>query len=80
MKNECWINDLGLVVPIKCLKQSVSYTWRRGGEHTSYNSDGSLYGKDIYKYDKKGNIVKQVSYKSDGKPETIYEWIIEYYP
>lgn len=39
-------------------------------EKNSYESNGSIYQKSIYKYDNKGNLIESYWYKSDGTLET----------
>ncbi len=48
-------------------------------EENNYNSEGSLDGKETYKYDydKQGNWVKRIGF--DGSTESITEREYEYY-
>ena len=41
-----------------------------------YNSDGSLWKKDIYKYDASGNMIEETEYRGEAllpKSQTVYE-------
>lgn len=44
--------------------------------YATYNSDGSLYDKYIYKYDSSGNVIEQARYYSDGS--LYYKHIYKY--
>ena len=43
-----------------------------------YNPDGSLKGKDLYKYDDKGNEIERNSYNPDGILKTKYTYTYDY--
>ena len=48
-------------------------------EKASYNSDGSLFHKYIYKYDSQGNMIEETKYRSEALiPESLIVYEITF--